>query len=130
MTAPESRAKARSHLRVAKEYLEAARQVVEVERHSPAVSLAITSGINAKDAICLMRTGKTGKSQNHAEAIKELGAAVGPAGKSEVAALKELLSHKNAAQYDAARISSTTSTAAIRRAERLVTAAEFIATEV
>src|SRR5699024_8440288 len=84
VTAPESRAKARSHLRVAKEYLEAARQVVEVERHSPAVSLAITSGINAKDAICLMRTGKTSKSDNHATAVRELSAALGPAGKSEV----------------------------------------------
>ena len=77
MTAPESRGKARSHLRVAKEYLEAARQVVEVERHSPAVSLAITSGINAKDAICLMRTGKTSKSDNHATAVRERSAALG-----------------------------------------------------
>lgn len=130
MTTPEVRAKARTHLRMARQYLDAATQVVEAERHSPAVSLAITSGINAKDSICLTRTGKTGKTENHSAAVKELSAALGPAGKREVAALRELMGQKNPAQYDAARLGPKDSTAAIRRAHMLVTAAESVVTEV
>lgn len=130
MTTPEIRAKARTQQRMVRQDLDAASQVVEAERHSPAVSLAITSGINAKDAICLTRTGRTGKTENHNAAIMELSAALGPAGKSEVSALRELLAQKNPAQYDAARLGPKDSTAAIRRALTLVTAAESVLTEV
>jgi hypothetical protein len=60
-------------------FLEAAQVNHDLGRSHAAASDAVISGINSKDAICLRLTGRTRKSDNHAEAVAELKAA-GPAG--------------------------------------------------
>ncbi|MEO6142946.1 MAG: hypothetical protein ABIP19_03125, partial [Dermatophilaceae bacterium] len=63
---------AAAHLGKAREFLEAAELNNDRDRYNAATSNAVTSGINSKDAICLTLTGRTGKSENHAEALVEL----------------------------------------------------------
>lgn len=63
---------ARAHLAKAREFLEAAELTNDLQLFNAAASNAVTSGINSKDAICLALTGRTRKSDNHAEAVAEL----------------------------------------------------------
>jgi uncharacterized protein (UPF0332 family) len=49
---------ARAHLRKAKEFLTAAEFSLDLDLFNAATSNAVTSGINAKDAICLRLTGR------------------------------------------------------------------------
>lgn len=72
---------ARAHLDKAREFLESARDEYDFDRFNAAASSAVISGINSKDAICLRTTGKTGKTENHNEAVREL-AKSGPDGAS------------------------------------------------
>lgn len=67
-----ARSDAEGHLRKAAAFLEAARTNMEYELYDPATSDAVVAGINAKDVICLMLTGVTNKTENHAAAINEL----------------------------------------------------------
>jgi uncharacterized protein (UPF0332 family) len=89
---------ARAHLRKAREFLEAAELNLDFELYNAATSSAVTSGINAKDAVCLALTGTTTKSDDHTEAVAELRAA-GPAARPLAAALGRLLKLKNKSQY-------------------------------
>ena len=85
----------RAHLRKAREFLDAARLEVERDLYSAAASSAILAGINAKDAICLRLTGRTGKSDDHRSAVPEP-AAAGPAGKALESTFRRLLGLKTA----------------------------------
>jgi len=89
---------ARAHLRKAREFLDAAHLSLDGDLYNAATSSAVTSGINAKDAICLALTGKTAKSENHTDAVGELRAA-GPATKSLATTLGRLLKLKSKSQY-------------------------------
>lgn len=117
-----ARADALSHLRKAREFLEAAGLELEMELHTAAASSAVLAGINAKDAICLQLTGRTGKSDDHRAAVPEL-AAAGPAGKALGSIFRRLLGLKTAAQYQAAPIGRTDATKAVEWATRMVDAA-------
>jgi len=64
-----------SHLRKAREFLDAAGLELDMELHTAAASSAVLAGINAKDTICLQLTGRTGKSEDHRSAVPELVAA-------------------------------------------------------
>jgi len=85
----------RAHLRKAREFLTAAGLEVERELYSAPASSAVLAGINAKDAICLRLTGRTGKSDDHRSAVPEL-AAAGPAGKALESTFRRLLGLKTA----------------------------------
>lgn len=74
-----AREDAGSHVRKAREFLEAAG--MELELYTAAASSSVLAGINAKDAICLRLTGRTRKPDDHRSAVPEL-AAAGPAGKA------------------------------------------------
>lgn len=117
-----ARADALSHLRKAREFLEAAGLELEMELHTAAASSAVLAGINAKDAICLQLTGRTGTSDDHRAAVPEL-AAAGPAGKALGSIFRRLLGLKTAAQYQAAPIGRTDATKAVEWATRMVDAA-------
>ncbi len=69
---------AKAHLDKSEEFLAAAEQEALAARFNAATSNAVTSAINAKDAMCLKLTGLTGKTMNHRDAAAELKAA-GPA---------------------------------------------------
>lgn len=114
-----------SHLRKAREFLEAAGLEYEMELHTAAASSAVLAGINAKDAICLQLTGRTGKSDDHRAAVPEL-AAAGPAGKALESTFRRLLGLKTAAQYQAAPIARTGATKAVEWATRMVDAARDV----
>jgi hypothetical protein len=118
---------AHAHLRKAREFLDAARLELERELHTAAASSAVLAGINAKDAICLQLTGRTGKSDDHRSAVPEL-AAAGPAGKSMESTFRRLLGMKTAAQYQAAPVGRTDATNAVAWATRMVDAARDLAT--
>jgi len=118
---------ARGHLRKAGEFLEAARLELEQNLHTAAASSAVLAGINAKDAICLRLTGRTGKSDDHRSAVVVELAAAGPAGKALESAFRRLLGMKTAAQYQAAPLARTDATKAIEWATRMVDAARDIA---
>jgi hypothetical protein len=103
---------ARSHLRKAREFLDAAGLELNRELYTTAASSAVLAGINAKDAICLQLTGRTGKSDDHRAAVPEL-AAAGPAGKVLESTFRRLLGLKTTAQYQAAPIGGTDATKAV-----------------
>ncbi|NYD86373.1 HEPN domain-containing protein [Cellulomonas oligotrophica] len=110
------------HLSKAREFLDAADLELHMELHTAAASSAVLAGINAKDAICLRLTGRTGKSDDHRAAVPEL-AAAGPSGKALESTFRRLLGLKTAAQYQAAPISRTDATKAVEWATRMVDAA-------
>lgn len=114
-----------SHLSKSREFLAAARLELDMELHTAAASSAVLAGINAKDAICLQLTGRTGKSEDHRSAVTEL-AAAGPAGKALESTFRRLLGLKTAAQYQAGPISRTDATKAVEWATRMVDAARDV----
>lgn len=117
-----ARAEAVGHLRKAEEFLVAARSSVEVGACAPAVSAAVIAGINAKDAICLVTTGRTGKSDHHPRAAAEL-ASSGPQGTRLAPTLRRLLSLKSKAQYGAGDMTQAQAANSIRWASTLVESA-------
>lgn len=86
-------AHAKAHLDKAREFLESARDECDFDRYNAAVSAAVISGINSKDAICLKATRRTAKTENHNEAVRELRLS-GPAGASLETAFRRLLALK------------------------------------
>lgn len=123
MTTPEARGRARGHLRMAREYGDVAVLAADSGRQSPSISNAVLAAINAKDAICLWLTGKTGKSDDHAAAARELRAALAARVDGEPQALIDLIKQKNRVQYDAGFASAKESKAALRRADALLACA-------
>jgi uncharacterized protein (UPF0332 family) len=117
---------ARAHLAKAREFLEAADLTNELQLYNAAASNAVTSGINSKDAICLTLTGRTKKSDNHAEAIAELKGA-GPVGRDSSTTLSRLLRLKSKSQYQAASVSAADAAKSIDWATRLFETAQGVA---
>lgn len=116
---------ARPHLAKAREYLDAARTALEHGHHNAACSLSVTSGINAKDVICIVSVGSTDKSDRHDKAVDELRKS-GPVGMAMAETLRKLLGAKSKSQYSAASVSRSDADAAIKRAERMCDAARSL----
>jgi uncharacterized protein (UPF0332 family) len=117
---------ARAHLAKAREFLEAAELTNDLALYNAAASNAVTSGINSKDAICLALTGRTRKSDNHAEAVAELRNA-GAAGRDGCTTLSRLLKLKSKSQYQAAPVSAADAAKSIDWAARLLESAQSVA---
>lgn len=113
---------AKAHLAKAREFLEAAEVSNDLALYNAATSNAVTSGTNSKDAICLKLTGRTGKTENHAEAIAEL-KATGMVGRAQATTFDRLLRLKARSQYQTVSISATDATKAIAWAVRMLEAA-------
>jgi len=118
---------ARAHVTKAEEYLDAARIVLDHEYCNATCSLAVISGINAKDAICILSVGFTGKSDDHARAAAELRQS-GAIGARLAPTLSRLLSVKAKSQYSAPSVTAADASDAVKRAERLITAARELLT--
>lgn len=110
---------ARAHLAKAREFLQAAELNNDVKLHNAATSNAVTAGINAKDAVCLKLTSRTGKPDNHQEAGAELRAS-GRAGRALEPTLTRLLKLKPKSQYQSAPVSVTDAAKALEWAARMV----------
>lgn len=102
MTASEE---ARLHLAKAREFLDAAETSRDLGLDNAAASDAVISAINNKDAICLALAGRTGKSDNHAQAVDELKQS-GPVGAELGSTLGRLLNLKTRSQYSARSVSA------------------------
>jgi uncharacterized protein (UPF0332 family) len=116
---------AAAHLAKAREFLEAAELTHDLELHNAATSNAVTSGINSKDAICLALTGRTGKADNHNEAVADLKAA-GKAGRELATVFGRLLRLKPKSQYQAASISAADAAKSIDWATRMLDVAKVL----
>lgn len=116
---------ARAHLRKAREFLDAAELNLDCDLHNAATSSAVTSGINAKDAVCLALTGTTGKSESHTDAVAELRGA-GPTARPLAPALGRLLKLKNKSQYQTTDIARSDAIKAVGWATTLVDGATSI----
>ncbi len=116
---------ARAHLAKAREFLQAAELTNDLALFNAAASNAVTSGINSKDAICLALTGRTRKTDNHAEAIAELRGA-GSQGRDSSTTLSRLLRLKSKSQYQAASVSAADATKSVEWAARLLSTAQAV----
>ena len=116
---------ARLHLAKAREFLDAAETSRDLGLDNAAVSDAVISAINSKDAICLALTGRTGKSDNHAQAVDELKRA-GQAGAKLATALGRLLNLKTRSQYAARSVSAADASKAVDWADRMFTTADGV----
>ncbi|MGK2948642.1 MAG: HEPN domain-containing protein [Acidimicrobiales bacterium] len=120
-----ARSDARAHLRKAREFLDAAELNLANGHANAAASSAVTSGINAKDAICLALTGESRKSDDHTDAVGELRAA-GPTMGPLAPTLGRLLRLKNRSQYQTADVSPADAAKAVSWAVTLLAAASGI----
>jgi len=116
---------ARQYLAKAREFLEAAQVNLDLNLFNAATSNAVTSGINAKDAICLKVTGRTGKSDDHNTAVDELSRS-GSDGKSVAPNLRRLLTLKQKAQYQEMSVSTADAKRAIKWAELIYDKAQIV----
>lgn len=119
------RDRAHPHLQKAEEYLTATRLTAQSGLSNAACSLAITSGINSKDVICLLSVGYSDKSVNHDSAVAELRRS-GPVGAAMAPTLDRLLSEKTKSQYSPASVTRTDADDAEKRAARLFEAATVL----
>jgi uncharacterized protein (UPF0332 family) len=116
---------AKIHLMKAREYLEAADLAHDHELYNSAISNAVTSGINSKDAVCLKLVGSSGKAANHSNAVGELEAAGAMSRHASTTRrlaglLEQLLLLKNRAQYEAFRFAHDDAELAINQAQELL----------
>ncbi|WP_432510381.1 hypothetical protein [Kineococcus sp. SYSU DK001] len=123
-TAPCTPADARTRLRQARLYLEAA-ELVQAEDLAEAATVATGNGvlaaIAAADAICCHAAGTRSRGQDHRQAIGLLQEVTGDATLAK--ALREVLDLKDAGHYGLSNVSASNCTAALRRATTLVEAA-------
>lgn len=120
-----SRNDAESHLAKATECLQAAELSLELSLANAACSNAITAGINARDAVCLLLVGHTRKSDNHAAAAAGL-AASGAVGRELRTTFERLLRLKPRSQYQASSVSQADPQRAVDWARRMVLAARSV----
>lgn len=116
---------ARLHLAKAQEFLDAAETSRDLGLNNPAASDAVISAVNSKDAICLALTGRTGKSDNHAQAVDELKRS-GPMGAELASTLSRLLNLKTRSQYASLSVSAADAGRAVEWASRMHTTAEGV----
>lgn len=118
---------AKAHLDKAREFLESARDEYDFARYNAAVSSAVISGINSKDAICLKATRKTSKTENHNEAVRELRSS-GSDGAALETTFRRLLALKPKSQYQASPVSVSGSRDAVNWAQRMYDVAVVVVT--
>jgi uncharacterized protein (UPF0332 family) len=116
---------AQLHLAKALEFLEAAEDNLEQRRYNAATSDAIISAINSKDAVCLTLTGRTNKSDNHADAVPELKRA-GQAGAQLSPTFSRLLRLKTRSQYAPLLVASSHANKAVEWAQRMLSGAQDV----
>lgn len=103
----------------AQEYADAAASELEAQRFIAATSLAIHTAINAADALCGARLGKSAAGEDHQQVLTLLKQA-GPDGTALEKDLRRLLPLKTKAEYEPDDIAAGTATKAVERAQRCV----------
>ncbi len=116
---------AKQYLAKAREFLEAAQVNFDLKLFNAATSNSVTSGINAKDAICLTVIGRTSKSEDHNAAVDELSRS-GPDGRSVAPTLRRLLTLKQKAQYQEMSVAAADAKRAVKWAELICENAQHV----
>jgi cobalamin-dependent methionine synthase I len=116
---------ARLHLAKAREFLDAAETSRDLGLNNAAASNSVIAAINSKDAICLTLTGRTRKSDNHAQAVEELRRS-GPVGVELASTLSRLLNLKTRSQYASRSVSAVDAGKAVEWASRMYVTAEGV----
>lgn len=106
-------------IKLAEEYLAAAKISLEHGLSKPAISLAIHSAIHAKDALYLKERGIVVKPRSHAQAIKDL-RSLGVLAESSLNQLSRLLASKAEAEYGQQDLPIFDAVALVRDAERFL----------
>ena len=114
------------HLAKAAEYIEAARVVLSQNFFNAACSPAVSSGIQSKDAVCILLTGTSAKSDSHSRAVNDLRDS-GPHGAILAQTLGRLLSVKTTSQYSGPSVTQSDADEAVKRADRLLAGAQDVA---
>lgn len=121
---------ARTRTRLARTYLDVAELAATgsgEETRNVAAGNAVLAGIAASDAICCVRLGRRPRGQSHSEAVNVL-QDVSPNGQQYARDLATLLGTKDASHYGETFITPSKLKATMRAAQRLVEAAEELAT--
>jgi len=116
---------ARLHLAKARDFLDAAEIRLDLGLNNAAASDAVIAAVNSKDAICIALTGRTGKSDNHTQAVEELGRS-GPVGAELTSTLSRLLNLKTRSQYASRSVSAADAGKAVEWANRMYMTAEGV----
>jgi cobalamin-dependent methionine synthase I len=109
----------------AREFLDAAETSRDLGLNNAAASNSVIAAVNSKDAICLALTGRTGKSDNHTQAVEELRRS-GPVGAELTSTLTRLLNLQTRSQYASRSVSAADASKAVEWASRMHTAAEGV----
>lgn len=118
-----ARQRAQSHVAKAEEFLLSAELSLDVGLLDAATGQAITAGINAKDAICLVLAGTSRKSDDHGAAVAEL-AGHGTMGKRLAPTFSRLLRLKGRSQYSVESMTQKQARDCVEWARRMVSAAK------
>lgn len=116
------RSEARLYLAKAQQFCVEATTAIMSSRNDAAMLNAVHAAISAADAVCVALGGRRAADPDHqraADLLQEIG------GKStgvstHVRRLRELLTKKNAVEYESRRASAREATGAVQRAERFV----------
>jgi hypothetical protein len=87
------------------------------ECYDAAVSLAVSSGVNSSDALCVARLGRVPSGQDHNDTVRLMRKSC--LDQASIF-LGRLLAVKSKAQYSIARCTRTDAEAAVKRAERML----------
>lgn len=108
---------AASKLDKAAEFLLMAEVALDGQCYDAAVSLAVSSGVNSSDALCVARLGRVPSGQDHNDTVRLMR----KSGFDQASIfLGRLLAVKSKAQYSIARCTRTDAEAAVKRAERML----------
>ncbi len=128
-TVPASAREAKSRLDAARAFVSVA-EIVYAEPDDPvlplrgvAAAVAVLGGIAAADAICAVRLGEMFRGDDHVQAV-DLLAQARPEGARVKTDFTRLIAVKAQVHYQAILVTSAESAAAIRRAKRILAAAE------
>lgn len=116
---------AKLHLMKAREFLEAADIDFDHDLYNAAISNAVISGINSKDAICLTLVRSSEKSMKHTNAVGELEAAGAMTRHASTTSrlaglLEQLLTMKTRAQYAPYKFTHDDAASAVNDAQQLL----------
>ena len=106
-------------IKLAEEYLAAAKLALGDELTNPAISLAIHSAIQAKDALYLKLKEEIVKPHSHGQAVRHL-RSLGVLGEASLNQLSRLLASKSEAEYGQLELPILDAVESIRDAERFL----------
>lgn len=106
-------------IKLAEEYLAAAKLLLDERLINPAISMAIHSAIHAKDAIYLKATKTIVKPRSHAQAVRDL-RSLGILGEASIRQLARLIASKSEAEYGQLELPVLDAVSSIQDAERFL----------